>query len=125
MQEMQGAINSAVGEATQGIKKQNGRTALTGQLQSKGLNEDQIKSFYTFADKHPSEYGLENVLKMWQAVTTSSATHGESPNDQVRNVQSQPQQIGGVLQGQKPQTPKSDNAEMWAGIMSAEDKRAF
>ena len=125
MQEMQGAINSAVGEATQGIKKQSGRTALTGQLQSKGLNEDQIKSFYTFADKHPSEYGLENVLKMWQAVTTSSATHGESPNDQVRNVQSQPQQIGGVLQGQKPQTPKSDNDEMWAGIMSAEDKRGF
>ena len=125
MQEMQGAINSAVGEATQGIKKQNGRTALTGQLQAKGLNADQIKSFYTFADKHPSEYGLENVLKMWQAVSTSSATHGESPNDQVRNVQSQPQQIGGVLQGQKPQTPKSDNDEMWAGIMSAEDKRGF
>ena len=125
MQEMQGAINSAVGEATKGIKKQNGRTALTGQLQSKGLNEDQIKSFYTFADKHPSEYGLENVLKMWQAVTTSSATHGESPLDQVRNVQSQPQQVGGVLQGQKPITPKSDSDEMWAGIMSAEDKRAF
>ena len=124
-QEMQGAINSAVSEATQGIKKQNGRTALTGKLQAKGLNEDQIKSFYTFADKHPSEYGLENVLKMWQAVTTSSATHGESPLDQVRNVQSQPQQIGGVLQGQKPQTPKSDSDEMWAGIMSAEDKRGF
>ncbi len=125
MQEMQGAINSAVGEATQGIKKQNGRTALTGQLQAKGLNADQIKSFYTFADKHPSEYGLENVLKMWQAVSTSSATHGESPNDQVRNVQSQPQQIGGVLQGQKPQTPKSDSDEMWAGIMNAEEKRGF
>ena len=125
MQEMQGAINSAVGEATQGIKKQNGRTALTGQLQAKGLNADQIKSFYTFADKHPSEYGLENVLKMWQAVSTSSATHGESPNDQVRNVQSQPQQIGGVLQGQKPLTPKSDSDEMWAGIMNAEEKRGF
>jgi hypothetical protein len=124
-QEMQGAINSAVSEATQGIKKQNGRTALTGKLQAKGLNEDQIKSFYTFADKHPSEYGLENVLKMWQAVTTSSATHGESPLDQVRNVQSQPQQIGGVLQGQKPQTPKSDSDEMWAGIMNAEEKRGF
>ena len=124
-QEMQGAINSAVSEATQGIKKQNGRTALTGKLQAKGLNEDQIKSFYAFADKHPSEYGLENVLKMWQAVTTSSATHGESPLDQVRNVQSQPQQIGGVLQGQKPQTPKSDSDEMWAGIMQAEDNRGF
>lgn len=125
MQEMQGAINSAVGEATQGIKRQNGRTELTGKLQSKGLNEDQIKSFYEFADKHPSEYGLENVLKMWQAVTTSSATHGESPLDQVRNVQSQPQQIGGVLQGQKPQTPKSDSDEMWAGIMQADERRSF
>jgi hypothetical protein len=124
-QEMQGAINNAVGEATQGIKRQNGRTELTGKLQSKGLNEDQVKSFYAFADKHPSEYGLDNVLKMWQAVTTSSGTNGESPNDQVRNVQSQPQQVGGVLQGQRPLTPKSDADEMWQGIMKAEDKRSF
>jgi hypothetical protein len=68
---------------------------------------------------------LDNVLKMWQSVTQSPATQGESPLDQVRNVQSQPQQIGGVLQGQKPQTPKSDSDEMWAGIMQAEDKRGF
>ena len=125
MQEMQGAINSAVGEATQGIKRQSGRTALTGKLQAKGLNEAQIKSFYTFADKHPSEYGLENVLKMWQAVSKASATHGENPLDQVRNVQSQPQQIGGVLQGQKPQTPKSDSDEMWDAIKGAGDNNTF
>ena len=125
MQEMQQAINGAVNQATKGIKQQSGRAALTSKLQGRGLNEEQIKSFYDFADKHPSQYGLENVLKMWQAVTQSPATQGESPLDQVRNVQSQPQQVGGVLQGQKPVSPKSDSDEMWAGILQADDKRSF
>ena len=125
MQEMQQAIDGAVNQATQGIKKQTGRAALTSKLQGRGLNEEQIKSFYEFADKHPSQYGLDNVLKMWQAVTQSPATQGESPLDQVRNVQSQPQQVGGVLQGQKPISPKSDSDEMWAGILQADDKRSF
>ena len=125
MQEMQQAINGAVDQATKGIKKQSGRAALTSKLQGRGLNEEQIKSFYEFADKHPSQYGLDNVLKMWQAVTQSPATQGESPLDQVRNVQSQPQQVGGVLQGQKPVTTKSDSDEMWAGILSADERRSF
>ena len=125
MQEMQEAINGAVNQATEGIKKQTGRAALTTKLQGRGLNDEQIKSFYEFADKHPSEYGLDNVLKMWQAVSQSPATQEQSPLEHVRNVQSQPQQVGGVLQGQKPLAPKSDADEMWTGILNADKKRTF
>jgi len=126
MQEMQQTINGAVQEATQGIRQQSGRANLNAQLKSKGMNNEQVKSFFEFADKHPSEYGLDNVIKMWQAVNGVSVAEGNgSPLDQVRNVQSQPQQIGGVLQGQKPNTPKSDADAMWDSIKDAGDNNTF
>ena len=120
MQEMQQAINGAVTQATQGIRQESGRANLNAQLKAKGMNDEQVQSFFDFADKHPSEYGLDNVIKMWQAVQGAPAREEQgSPLDQVRNVQSQPQQVGGILQGEKPQMPKSDADAMWEGIVNA------
>ena len=120
MQELQQTINGAVNQATQGIRKETGRANLNAQLKATGMNDEQVASFFDFADKHPSEYGLDNVIKMWQAVNGAPVSEGQpSPLDQVRNVQSQPQQVGGVLQGEKPQMPKSDADEMWDSIVAA------
>jgi hypothetical protein len=120
MQEMQQTVNGAVQEATQGMRQESGRVNLSSELKAKGMNDEQVQSFFDFADKHPSEYGLDNVIKMWQAVQSTPAKGNQgSPLDQVRNVQSQPQQVGGILQGEKPQMPKSDNDAMWDGIVAA------
>ena len=120
MQELQQTIDGAVNQATQGIRQESGRANLNAQLKAKGMNDEQVQSFFDFADKHPSEYGLDNVIKMWQAVQGAPAREEQgSPLDQVRNVQSQPQQVGGILQGEKPQMPKSDNDAMWDGIVAA------
>jgi len=120
MQELQQTINGAVNQATQGIRQESGRANLNAQLKAKGMNDEQVQSFFDFADKHPSEYGLDNVIKMWQAVNSAPVSQGQpSPLDQVRNVQSQPQQVGGVLQGEKPQMPKSDADDMWDSIVAA------
>ena len=120
MRELQQTINGAVNQATQGIRQESGRANLNAELKAKGMNDQQVASFFDFADKHPSEYGLDNVIKMWQAVQGAPANEGqESPLDQVRNVQSQPQQVGGILQGEKPQMPKSDADAMWDGIVNA------
>jgi len=120
MQELQQTVNGAVQEATQGIRQESGRATLNSELKAKGLNDEQVQSFFDFADKHPSEYGLDNVIKMWQAVQGTPAKGNEgSPLDQVRNVQSQPQQVGGILQGEKPQMPKSDADAMWDSIVAA------
>tara|TARA_R100001244_G_scaffold35230_2_gene32339 strand:+ start:54 stop:785 length:732 start_codon:yes stop_codon:yes gene_type:complete len=120
MQELQQTVNGAVQEATQGMRQESGRATLNSELKAKGMNDEQVQSFFDFADKHPSEYGLDNVIKMWQAVQGTPAKGNEgSPLDQVRNVQSQPQQVGGILQGEKPQMPKSDNDAMWDGIVAA------
>ena len=119
MQEMQQTIDSAVGQATEGIRKQTGKSNLQSQLSSQGMNEQEINSFMEFADRHPAEYGLENVIKMWKAVSQAPAqSHNENPLDQVRNVQSQPQPTG-VLAGERPKGPKSDSDSMWDGIMNA------
>jgi len=113
------AVNSAVGQATEGIRQQSGRTQLESQLTAQGMNSADIDSFMEFADKHPSEYGLENVVKMWRAVSQAPAqSHNDNPLDQVRNVQSQPQPTG-VLAGERPKGPKSDEESMWDRVMGA------
>jgi len=118
MQEMQETINSAVDQAVGGLQAQQGRTNLRADLANKGLNEQQMESFFEFADKHPSEYGLDNVLKMWQAV--SQPTQGgerENPLDKVRQTQASPQ-AAGVLQGQQPER-KSEDEALWEGVLSS------
>ena len=119
MQEMQQTINNAVSQATDGIRQQTGRSQLQSQLAAQGMTTDEISSFMDFADKHPSEYGLENVIKMWKAVSQAPAeSHGENPLDKVRDVQQQPQPTG-VLQGERPKGPKSDEDSMWDSVMKA------
>jgi len=118
MQEMQETINGAVEQAVGGLQAQQGRTNLRADLANKGLNEQQMESFFEFADKHPSEYGLDNVLKMWQAV--SQPTQGgerENPLDKIRQTQSSPQ-AAGVLQGQQP-ARKSEDEAMWEGVLNS------
>jgi len=118
MQEMQETINGAVDQAVGGIQAQQGRTNLRADLANKGLNEQQMDSFFEFADKHPSEYGLDNVLKMWQAV--SQPTQGgerENPLDKIRQTQSAPQ-AAGVLQGQQPER-KSEDEAMWERVLNS------
>ena len=119
MSEMQETINSAVSQATEGIRQQTGRTQLQSQLAAQGMTNDEIGSFMEFADKHPSEYGLENVVKMWKAVSQAPAqSHNDNPLDQVRENQNQPQ-TAGVLAGERPKGAKSDEDNLWDGIVNA------
>ena len=117
MQEMQETINGAVDQAVGGIKAQQGRSSLRADLANKGLNEQEQNAFFEFADKHPSEYGLDNVLKMWRAVSQSPETVTENPLDQIRQNQANPT-AAGVLQGQQPEK-KNETDKMWDQVMNA------
>ena len=117
MQEMQETINGAVDQAVGGIKAQQGRSNLRADLANKGLNEQEQESFFEFADKHPSEYGLDNVLKMWRAVSQSPDVKAENPLDQIRENQANPQ-AAGVLQGSQPER-KNEADKMWDQVMNA------
>ena len=118
MQEMQNAISNSVNNATQGIRENVNKTELSSQLSSRGMNQADIDSFMNFASKHPSEYGLDNVIKMWQSVEQGVTASNNNPLDKVRDVQSQPQPTG-VLQGERPQGLKSDDDSMWDSVMKA------
>ena len=117
MQEMQETINGAVDKAVGGLQAQQGRTNLRADLANKGLNEQEQNAFFEFADKHPSEYGLDNVLKMWRAVSQSPATITENPLDQIRQNQTNPT-ASGVLQGSQPEK-KSETDQMWDSVINA------
>jgi len=123
MQEMQETINGAVDQAVGGIKAQQGRSSLRADLANKGLNEQEQDSFFDFADKHPSEYGLDNVLKMWRAVSQDPGIVKENPLNQIRQNQASPQ-AAGLLQGQQP-TKKNELDEIWEGIKSSGDNLKF
>ena len=123
MQEMQETINGAVDQAVGGLKAQQGRTNLRGDLIAKGLNEQEVEHFFEFADKHPSEYGLDNVLKMWRAVSQAPETVNDNPLDKIRQNQSSPTPAG-TIAGAQP-SRKSDEDKMWSAIMGSGDRTKF
>ena len=123
MQEMQETINGAVDQAVGGLKAQQGRTSLRGDLVAKGLNEQEVEHFFEFADKHPSEYGLDNVLKMWRAVSQAPETVNDNPLDKVRQNQNNLTPAG-TISGAQP-TRKSEEDKMWNAIMGSGDRTKF
>mgnify|MGYP003133700128 FL=1 len=118
-QELQDSINGAVNQQMQGLQRNQGEMQLKTELQQRGLSPQEVDSFMNFAAQNPAEYGVDGAIKMWRAVANSEQGQQiERPLDSVRQTQGTPAQ-GGVLQGQAPQTPKSDEDAMWDGILKA------
>jgi hypothetical protein len=118
-QELQDSINGAVNQQMQGLERNQGEMQLKTELQQRGLNPAEVDSFMQFAANNPAEYGVDGAIKMWRAVAGSEPSNQvQSPLDDVRQTQGNPAQ-GGVLQGQQPQAPKSDEDAMWDGIIAA------
>ena len=118
-QELQDSINGAVQQQVQGLQKSQGEMQLKTELQQRGLSPAEVDSFMNFAAQNPAEYGVDGAIKMWRAVAESEASNQvPNPLDDIRQTQENPA-VGGVLQGQQPQAPKSDEDSMWEGIVNA------
>tara|TARA_R100001443_G_scaffold1074_2_gene4199 strand:- start:5070 stop:5792 length:723 start_codon:yes stop_codon:yes gene_type:complete len=118
-QELQDSINGAVNQQMQGLQKSQGEMQLKTELQQRGLGPEEVDSFMNFAAQNPAEYGVDGAIKMWRAVMESGDNQQvERPLDGIRQTQGTPAQ-GGVLQGQAPQTPKSDEDSMWDRVQKA------
>ena len=71
-----------------------------------------------FVNKHPAEYGLQNVVKMFRAVNADNpATQAPNPLDQVRQNQQAPTPAG-ILNGEQPKR-KGEVDEVWDSIVNA------
>jgi hypothetical protein len=123
-QELQDTINKTVNQQVTdkvaGVQKQVGMNQLKGELEKRGLNDEQIESFYKFAKTNPAEFGIDGALNMWQSVTqkpTEGESNTENPLDSIRQNQSVPQQAG-ILNGQQP-VKKDDKDSMWDAITKA------
>ena len=118
-QELQDSIHGAVQNQMQGLQRNQGEMQLKTELQQRGLNPAEVDSFMNFASNNPAEYGVEGAIKMWRSVASSEASNQEqNPLDDIRQTQENPA-VGGVLQGQQPQAPKTDKDAMWDSIMKA------
>ena len=118
-QELQESIDNAVQGQMAGVQRQVGMGELKSQLQAKGLNDQEINSFFEFANKNPAEYGVDGAVNMWRSVSGEPAQEGnnENPLDAIRQNQSVPQQAG-VLNGEQP-IRKDEKDSMWDSIMKA------
>ncbi len=117
-QELQDSINTAVSNQMEGVQKQVGMNELKGELSKRGLNDQDITSFMDFANKNPSEYGIDGAINMWRSVTNESAQgNSGNPNDTIRQNQAVPQQAG-ILTGEQP-VRKDEKDEMWDSIINA------
>ena len=118
-QELQDSISGAVNQQMQGLQRNQGEMQLKTELQQRGLNPAEVDSFMQFAAHNPAEYGVDGAIKMWRSVAGSGTSNQvQNPLDDVRNTQGNPA-VGGVLQGQQTQAPKTDDDSMWEGIVNA------
>ena len=118
-QELQESIDNAVQGQMASVQRQVGIGELKSQLQAKGLNDQEINSFFEFANKNPAEYGVDGAVNMWRSVTGEPEQEGNNVNplDAIRQNQAVPQQAG-VLTGEQP-IRKDEKDEMWNNIVKA------
>ena len=92
---------------------------LKGELSKRGLNDQEVDSFMSFANKNPSEYGIDGAINMWRSVTQEQPAqeNTNNPLDAIRQNQAVPQQAG-ILTGEQP-VRKDEQDEMWKGILKA------
>ena len=112
-------IDARVEARLGGIQKQMGQTQLQNQVVNDGLvTKEELPQFMDFVNQHPSEYGLQNVVKMFRAVNADNpASQTLNPLDQVRQNQQAPKPAG-ILAGEQPQR-KSETDAMWDSIVGA------
>ena len=115
-QEMQDTIGQAVNQAVSGIKEEQTVSKLDADLRARGFDNQQVERFFQFFNTPVEQLGMDNWVKMYNAVTEGPVQQG-SPLDTIRDNQNKPQSAG-VLQGQQP-VVKSEEDSVWEGIMGA------
>ena len=112
-------IDARVQEKMSGLTKQVGKAQLQNEVINSGLiAREEAPAFMQFISQHPSKYGLQNVVKMFRAVSAGDpALQAPNPLDQVRQNQQAPTPAG-ILAGEQPKRT-SETDDMWDSIVNA------
>lgn len=81
------------------------------------MSDNEIQDFLQFTTKPKESVGLNNLVKLWQMQNSQYVAN----NDTVEAVSAAKQapRTAGVLQGQAPESPKTDQDKVWDTIMSS------
>ena len=118
--EMENSINSKVqkqvAQSTAHLEEEQVLSKLTDELRIRGMNKEQIDDFIDFTDTNPSDYGLDNIIKMYYAYKGNDQV-APSQIDKIKQTQNSPT-VGGILNGEMPETP-SDEDDRWKNVLGA------
>lgn len=115
-----GVRNELVGQ----YKQQQQLSEFDKELGSLGLNEQEKKSFYEFANTPVAQMKTDQLVSMWRATTQSSQpTQGVDPSIQATQRTQNAPSGAGILQGGTPQAPKVNETDAaWDAVMNAAKK---
>lgn len=128
VQQEQSNINNAVGQVREELvgqyKQQQQLSEFDKELGSLGLNEQDKKSFYEFANTPVAQMGTEQLVQMWKATSApSQPTQGIDPSIQATQRTQAAPSGAGVLQGGQPVAPKVNETDAaWDAVMNAAKK---
>ena len=81
------------------------------------MSDNDIRDFLSFTTKPKEQVGLNNLVKLWQMQNGQSVANNDTI--QAVNAAKQAPRTAGVLQGQAPQSPKTDTDNMFDGIINS------
>ena len=94
------------------------------ELNQQGLNAEDKKKFYDFANTPLDKLGTDTLVKMWKAadsrVNTLQNASGRNEFEAVIRTQAEPAPVG-VLQGEQPPVQNQDDA-VWDRIIAADNR---
>jgi hypothetical protein len=81
------------------------------------MSDNDIRDFLTFTTQPKEAVGLDNLVKLYKMQNGTSVEN----NDTMEAVSAarQAPRTAGVLQGQAPESPKSDQDKIWDTIMGS------
>ena len=92
-QEMQDTIGQAVNQAVSGIREEQTVSKLETDLRQRGFDDQQVDKFFQFFNTPVEKLGMNNWVKMYNAVTEGPVNQG-NPLDTILNNQNTPQTAG-------------------------------
>lgn len=81
------------------------------------LSDNDIQDFLQFTTQPKERVGLNNLVKLWQMQSGTSVANNDTM--EAVNAAKQAPRTAGVLQGQAPQSPKTDSDKVFDNIMGS------
>jgi len=79
------------------------------------MSDNDIQDFLQFTTQPKEQVGLNNLVKLWQMQSGTSVANNDTM--EAVNAAKQAPRTAGVLQGQAPQSPKTDSDKVFESIM--------